>query len=90
MGQAYVRMEYAGRVVGNWVGAPLYFQYFAGDIGEAERLVTPTYREDGVPGCELVPGEEFYGIPATEITAEELGVPWPTPLYIGLAPEPAP
>jgi hypothetical protein len=27
------------------------------------------------------------GIPATEITAEDLGLPWPGPLYIGLPPE---
>ena len=27
------------------------------------------------------------GLPATEITAEDLGLPWPGPLYVGLPSE---
>lgn len=91
MGQAYVRMEEAGSVVGNQVsGNPAIFRYFVGDIGEAELIVTPAYNEDALGRCELVPGEGFYGIPATEITAEDLGLPWPAPLYTDLAPEAGP
>ena len=61
-----------------------------GDIEEVELIVTPTYMEDGLGRCELVPGEVFDGIPATEITAEELELPWLVPFYVAPAPEPVP
>ena len=85
-GQAYVGIFYAGRVV----RGSSQVRYFLGDIEEVELIVTPTYNEDALLRCELVPGEVFEGIPATEITAEELELPWPVPFYIAPAPAPAP
>ena len=82
LGQAYVGMADAGEVV----MASSQVHYFMGDIQEAEITLTPTYHQDGLLRCELVPGEVFLGIPATEITAEELGLPWPVPLYVAPAP----
>ena len=85
-GQAYVGMVNAGVVV----RGSSQVRYFLGDIEEVEFIVNPTYNEDGLLRCELVPGEFFAAIPATEITAEELELPWPVPFYIAPAPAPAP
>jgi hypothetical protein len=44
----------------------------------------------GMPGPPAGAGNRAVldlGIPATEITAEDLGLPWLGPLYIGLPPE---
>ena len=84
--QAYVDMQNAGRVVRNHSE----IRYFLGDIGEAERIVTSFYTQGGDLSCAPVTGGIFPGIPATEITPEDIGLPWPLPLYVDLAPEPAP
>ena len=85
-GQAYVGMVEAGFVVTTASTG----RYFLGDIEEVEFILNPTYVEEGLGDCKLVPGEFFEAIPATEITAEELELPWPVPFYIAPAPAPVP
>lgn len=88
-GQAYVRAEFSGVVRASQ--AP--FRYFLGDIGETTRFLEPpiyTQAGDDEPfyRCKLAQngaGGAFGQIPATEVTAEDLGLPWPAPLYVAPA-----
>jgi len=81
-GPAYVAAKYAG-VAGNTNSLA---RYFVGNTGETERVITFTYTQDANLICRPA-ADSFTGIPATEITAEDLGLPWPGPLYVGLPPQ---
>jgi hypothetical protein len=84
--QAYVEDQLSGLVV----RANSQSRYFMGNIGETERFVeAPIYTQDALLRCQLA-GGGIFGIPATEINPEDIGLPWPLPLYVDLAPEPAP
>lgn len=87
-GQAYTDSDYAGRIQfqsdssGNAIT-----RIWVGSVGEPAGNLMYTSFGDG-PRCQNVDGVQLIGvIPATEITAEDLGLPWPGPLYVGLPPE---
>ena len=84
MGPAFVNDRFAGVAAVDNSGA----RYFVGNTGEIERFIEgPLFQQDAPLEC--IPGEVLgiFGIPATEITAEDLGLPWPGPLYVGLGSE---
>jgi len=60
-------------------------RYFVGDTREAPRRLAVAYSQDALLRCE--PAGSRSGVSATEITAEDLGLPWPGPLYVGLPPD---
>ena len=64
-------------------------RYFVGDAGEPVRSLVFASNFSPENGCSESGGS--FGaaiIPATEITAEDLGLPWPGPLYVAPAPQP--
>jgi hypothetical protein len=83
-GQAYTNSDYAGRIQfrrassGNAID-----RIWVGDVGEPARIVMTASTAFGT-GCQSSAQELIGLIPATEITPEDLGLPWPGPLYVGL------
>ena len=61
-------------------------RYFVGETQTEPSLETfASMQRSQEQECRDVVSE-FLAVPATEITAEDLGLPWPYPLFIGLAP----
>ena len=59
-------------------------RYFVGETQTAIFVETFESRLDSGGLC-LDLFAQFEAVPTTEITAEDLGLPWPGPLYVGLA-----
>ena len=84
MGPAFVN----GRFAGVAAVADSEVRYFVGNTGEIERFIEgPLFQQNADLECGLGEVGGIFGIPATEITAEDLGLPWPGPLYVAPAPE---
>ena len=61
-------------------------RYFVGETQTEVFVETFGSSLDSGGGC-LDRFDQFEAVPTTEITAEDLGLPWPGPLYVGLPPE---
>ncbi len=84
-GQAYTSWNAAGFVVARVSGAGPY-RYFVGDTGVTNQIVALRSMWEG-SDCEPAVFESGSFITATELTADNLGLPWPGPLYVALPPE---
>ena len=79
-GQAYISGDWAGAVAFAKDAEPP--RYFLGDIGQADPIVTTLASVHGGGPCQNL-SQAIQVLTATEVSADDLGLPWPGPLYIG-------